>query len=176
VEESMRDDLLRAQWRKFRILIQDMWMDLTDDDLARIQGNWDPLVDRIEEISGDLRSDIEARIEALIEIFSPDSPPVRRTSLPEAPCEVIPRITLAIAVFLIGIGAAGCGSDNSSAPGFGTMNVRMTDAPGDFEHVNLVVVEVSARMEAALRLSRTPWNPRTPKVGSRSRARRRPTI
>jgi len=84
----MRDDLLRAQWRKFRILIQDMWMDLTDDDLARIQGNWEPLVDRIEELSGDLRADIEARIEALIEIFS-ESPPVRRTSQ-EASCEIIP--------------------------------------------------------------------------------------
>jgi hypothetical protein len=41
---------------------------------------------------------------------------------------------------------SGC-SDQTSSPRFGTMNVRMTDAPGDYEHVNLVVTQVSARME-----------------------------
>lgn len=44
---------------------------------------------------------------------------------------------------------AGCSDDKSTGPGFGTMNVRMTDDPGDFQHVNLVVTEVSARLASA---------------------------
>jgi len=43
---------------------------------------------------------------------------------------------------------AGCSSNNhASAPGFGTLNVHMTDDPGDFDQVNLVVTQVSARVE-----------------------------
>ena len=44
--------------------------------------------------------------------------------------------------------AAGCGSSPSS-PGSGTMRVRMTDAPGDFDEVNLVITEVSVRRTSA---------------------------
>jgi len=42
---------------------------------------------------------------------------------------------------------AGCSSDHASAPGYGTMNVRMTDDPGEFDQVNLVITQVSARVE-----------------------------
>ena len=53
----------------------------------------------------------------------------------------------AIAVaFLLSI-LSGCGSDKTSGPGFGTMNVRMTDDPGDYDQVNIVVTQVSARLE-----------------------------
>lgn len=51
-------------------------------------------------------------------------------------------LTFALALGL----AAGCASSPSS-PGFGTMRVRMTDAPGDFDAVNLVITEVSVRRE-----------------------------
>lgn len=54
---------------------------------------------------------------------------------------------LALAALTLGL-AAGCAS-NPSGPGYGTMRVRMTDAPGDFDEVNLVITEVSARQEAA---------------------------
>ena len=46
--------------------------------------------------------------------------------------------------------AAGCGSDSPSSPspdGYGTLRVRMTDAPGEFDAVNLVITEVSVRGE-----------------------------
>jgi hypothetical protein len=46
--------------------------------------------------------------------------------------------------------AAGCGNDGPSSPGFGTMRVQMTDAPGSFDEVNLVVTEVSVRREFAV--------------------------
>ena len=77
VEGTVRDKLLWGEWRKFRILIQDMWSGLTDEDLARVHGNWDLLIDRIEELSGDMRTDIESRIDWVLEIFA-DSPSARR--------------------------------------------------------------------------------------------------
>src|SRR5690242_1662570 len=49
---------------------------------------------------------------------------------------------LALAAFF-----AGCSNDHSDAPGFGTLNVRMTDDPGDFQQVNLVITDVSVRMQ-----------------------------
>jgi hypothetical protein len=52
-------------------------------------------------------------------------------------------LTVSIAIALAAL--AGC-SSNSSGPEYGTMNVRMTDAPGDFDQVNLVVTEVSAHL------------------------------
>ena len=41
-------------------------------------------------------------------------------------------------------GLSGC-SNNPTSTSFGTMNIQMTDAPGDFQAVNLVVREVSAQ-------------------------------
>jgi uncharacterized protein YjbJ (UPF0337 family) len=63
----MRNDLLRSQWQRLRVLIQDMWSEITDDDLARVQGNWDLLVDRIQARTGDLRANIENRLEDLLD-------------------------------------------------------------------------------------------------------------
>jgi hypothetical protein len=58
------------------------------------------------------------------------------------------RLHLGLAVAALALGlAAGCAS-NPSAPGSGTMRIRMTDAPGDFDEVNLVITEVSARQDA----------------------------
>lgn len=43
---------------------------------------------------------------------------------------------------------AGCSSDNKvSGPGYGTMTVRLTDDPGDYDQVNIVVTQISARLE-----------------------------
>jgi hypothetical protein len=56
----------------------------------------------------------------------------------------IPTLTLAIALGLF----AGC-SPSPSGNSYGTLNVRMTDAPGDFESVNLVITQVSAHMEGS---------------------------
>jgi hypothetical protein len=42
---------------------------------------------------------------------------------------------------------AGCGSDHAMNPGFGTVRISMTDAPGDYDAVNVVVREV--RVHAA---------------------------
>jgi uncharacterized protein YjbJ (UPF0337 family) len=65
----MRNDILKAQWKQVRGRVQQMWGELTDDDLARINGNWDQLVGKVEEKTGLLRADIENRLTDLWEQF-----------------------------------------------------------------------------------------------------------
>jgi len=65
----MRNDILKTQWKQIRGRVQQMWGELTDDDLARINGNWDQLVGKIEERTGQLRMDIENRLGDLLETF-----------------------------------------------------------------------------------------------------------
>jgi len=54
---------------------------------------------------------------------------------------------LLLAILLV-FAAFGC-SKNSTSPGVGTVNLRLIDAPGDFQEVNLAVAEVSAHFEGA---------------------------
>jgi hypothetical protein len=39
-----------------------------------------------------------------------------------------------------------CGCSKSTSPGFGTISLKMTDAPGDFQEVNLEIIEISAHL------------------------------
>lgn len=55
------------------------------------------------------------------------------------------KVRLILLLLTLGLLAllAGCGSDdNSTKPGFGSVRVSMTDAPGDYDQVNIVVREV----------------------------------
>jgi hypothetical protein len=54
----------------------------------------------------------------------------------------IPLLSLLLVLGVL----AGCSSSPSGTSN-GTLNVRMTDAPGDFESVNLVITQVSAHLE-----------------------------
>ncbi|MEP7027248.1 MAG: CsbD family protein [Candidatus Eisenbacteria bacterium] len=65
----MHNDILKAKWKQLRGSVKQSWGDLTDDDLARIDGSWDRLVGRIEEKTGQVRSDIESRLADLVEQF-----------------------------------------------------------------------------------------------------------
>jgi Domain of unknown function (DUF4382) len=55
---------------------------------------------------------------------------------------------LSLLAILLVFAAFGC-SKSSTSPGFGTVKLRLTDAPGDFQEVNLAVAEVSAHFEGA---------------------------
>src|SRR5262245_61372542 len=62
------------------------------------------------------------------------------------------RIHWGIAVMAVAVlipFLAGCASDHNSVsgPGYGRMNVRLTDDPGDYDQVNIVVTQISARLE-----------------------------
>src|SRR5262245_54162311 len=79
-----------------------------------------------------------------LRLSHPSFEPARRTP----PMESRLRSLLVVAVVFLAAVAAGCGSDNPSSPnpnGYGTLRVRMTDAPLDVDAVNLVITEVSVR-------------------------------
>jgi uncharacterized protein YjbJ (UPF0337 family) len=65
----MRNDVLKTHWKTIAHHVHATWTELTDDDLTRVQGHWDLLVDRIEERTGDLRTNIENRLEDLIDAW-----------------------------------------------------------------------------------------------------------
>src|SRR6185436_3198685 len=50
---------------------------------------------------------------------------------------------LALCVLLAAGALAGCSNDDATGPRTGTMSVRMTDAPSQYDHVNLVITQVS---------------------------------
>ena len=52
------------------------------------------------------------------------------------------RILLLLLTLGVIVVVAGCGSDESTSPGFGSVRVSMTDAPGDYDQVNIVIREV----------------------------------
>ena len=52
------------------------------------------------------------------------------------------KIRIALIGLLIAGALGGC-SDNATGPATGTMRIRMTDAPALFDHINLVVTQIS---------------------------------
>jgi hypothetical protein len=50
---------------------------------------------------------------------------------------------LALSVLLAAGALGGCSNDDSTGPRTGTMSVRMTDAPSQYDQVNLVITQVS---------------------------------
>lgn len=56
-----------------------------------------------------------------------------------------PIAQLALAALVLALAISGC-SKSSTSPGFGTMSLKMTDAPGDFQEVNLEIIQVSAHL------------------------------
>ena len=54
-------------------------------------------------------------------------------------------LVVAAGVYLL----AGCSADRQTGASLGHVSVRLTDAPGDYEHVNLVVNEVTVHRDGA---------------------------
>jgi uncharacterized protein YjbJ (UPF0337 family) len=58
----MIEDILKGQWNQLKGRIRQQWGRLTDDDIARIQGDRDVLVGKIQELYGRTRVEAEAEI------------------------------------------------------------------------------------------------------------------
>jgi uncharacterized protein YjbJ (UPF0337 family) len=58
----MIEDILKGQWNQLKGRIRQQWGRLTDDDVARIQGDRDVLVGKIQELYGRTRVEAEAEI------------------------------------------------------------------------------------------------------------------
>lgn len=58
----MNWDQIKGNWTQFKGKARETWGDLTDDDLARIEGNQEQLVGRIQERYGIAREEAERQV------------------------------------------------------------------------------------------------------------------
>ena len=55
------------------------------------------------------------------------------------------RFQSVFTALLLALVISGC-SKGTTSPGFGTLSLKMTDAPGDYQEVNLAIIQVSAHL------------------------------
>jgi uncharacterized protein YjbJ (UPF0337 family) len=66
-EQHMNSDILKGKWKQFKGEIKENWGKLTDDDLDRIEGEYDQLVGRIQERYGYSREEAEREVDEYFE-------------------------------------------------------------------------------------------------------------
>jgi uncharacterized protein YjbJ (UPF0337 family) len=71
----MNRDILRGQWNQIKGRVKNAWGELTDDDLARTEGDWDKLVGKIQERTGQVREDVERGLNNLLDRISEEMSP-----------------------------------------------------------------------------------------------------
>ena len=55
---------VEGNWEQFKGQVQSQWGKLTDDDLDVAEGNYDELIGRIKERTGESAEEIESRLSA----------------------------------------------------------------------------------------------------------------
>jgi len=65
----MNRDMLEGKWNQIKGEARKQYGQLTDDDLARIQGNWDTFVGKLQERYGYTREQAENEAESFLEAF-----------------------------------------------------------------------------------------------------------
>jgi uncharacterized protein YjbJ (UPF0337 family) len=65
-EDDMNVDVIKGQWKQIRGKVKAKWGDLTDDDLARIEGNYDKLVGLLQERYGYARDRAAQEVDAFV--------------------------------------------------------------------------------------------------------------
>ena len=57
-KESMNADQLQGRWMQFQGELKKQWGKFTDNDLKKIEGNYDKFVGKVQERYGDKKDDI----------------------------------------------------------------------------------------------------------------------
>jgi uncharacterized protein YjbJ (UPF0337 family) len=60
----MNRDTFQGQWKQMKGSVKKQWGKLTDDDIARVEGDFDELAGRIQERYGVAREEAEKQIKA----------------------------------------------------------------------------------------------------------------
>ena len=63
----MNDDILKGKWNQMKGEVRRTWGDLTDDDVARANGDAEVLVGRIQERYGIAKDQAREQVNAFIE-------------------------------------------------------------------------------------------------------------
>ena len=59
----MNADVFAGKWKQLHGRAREWWGDLTDDDINRVQGNWEKLVGLLQEHYGYAKEEAEAEID-----------------------------------------------------------------------------------------------------------------
>jgi uncharacterized protein YjbJ (UPF0337 family) len=62
----MNDDILKGQWTQFKGRVRQEWGRLTNDDVARIDGDREILLGRLQELYGRTREEAEEELEQFL--------------------------------------------------------------------------------------------------------------
>ncbi|MFP3853235.1 MAG: CsbD family protein [Anaerolineales bacterium] len=68
----MNKDVLKGNWKQLKGEVKKQWGKLTDDDLAKIEGNFDELVGTVQERYGYERAQAEREVEDYLERIESD--------------------------------------------------------------------------------------------------------
>jgi uncharacterized protein YjbJ (UPF0337 family) len=60
----MNEDVFKGKWKQFRGRVKQTWGDLTDDDLARIDGSYDRFVGVLQAKYGYSKAEAQEKIDA----------------------------------------------------------------------------------------------------------------
>jgi uncharacterized protein YjbJ (UPF0337 family) len=63
----MNWDQIKGNWLQFKGKVREKWGDLTDDDLAVVEGNQEQLVGRIQERYGIAKEEAQKQVESWLE-------------------------------------------------------------------------------------------------------------
>jgi len=63
----MNSDILTGKWKQLRGEVKAHWGKLTDDDLDVIDGNFERLAGKVQEVYGDAREAISAKVKDLVD-------------------------------------------------------------------------------------------------------------
>lgn len=60
-EQSMKEQL-ETKWEQMKGRVKDVWSDLTDQDIEKMQGSWDAAVAYLQEKYGQTKEQIEEKL------------------------------------------------------------------------------------------------------------------
>lgn len=62
----MNADVFKGKWKQIRGRAKQAWGELSDDDLARIDGNYDKLVGTLQEKYGYTKAEAQSKVDAAL--------------------------------------------------------------------------------------------------------------
>lgn len=73
----MNKQMLKGNWNQFKGQVKRQWGRLTDDDLTKVEGDFDRLVGVIQERYGLARQQARQELESFLDLFESETEPQR---------------------------------------------------------------------------------------------------
>lgn len=70
----MNSDILKGNWKEMKGKIKEAWGDLTDDEIKKVDGNYESLVGTIQKKYGETKERAEESINSFLKKMKEDKP------------------------------------------------------------------------------------------------------